>query len=110
MKKNSPNILFVSKALKRACGMKLETDLPGFVGRNMFLYTIKTLNTSCSFYQNLIYKAHLSLIKISFLVANEDVERTQMDVHDDGRKDYKSFKTAAEHGEISSKAPATNIA
>lgn len=42
-------------------------------------------------------------------MANEDVERTQMDVHNDGGKDYQSFKTAAEHGEISSKAPATNI-
>lgn len=59
------------QALKRA-GMKLESDLTGFV-------------------------------------ANEDVERTQMDVHNDGGKDYQSFKTAAEHGEISSKAPATNV-
>lgn len=49
------------------------------------------------------------MIKISFLVAKEDLERTQIDVHDDGRNDYKSFETAVEQGEIPSKAPATNV-
>lgn len=39
----------------------------------------------------------------------EDLERTQIDVHDDGRNDYKSFETAAEQGEIPSKAPATDV-
>lgn len=39
MKKNCPYILFVTKALKRA-GMKLESDLTGFVGGNMLFYTI----------------------------------------------------------------------
>nr|XP_034314227.1 multidrug and toxin extrusion protein 1-like isoform X1 [Crassostrea gigas] len=42
-------------------------------------------------------------------VAKEDLERTQIDVHDDGRNDYKSFETAAEQGEIPSKAPATDV-
>lgn len=49
------------------------------------------------------------MIKINFLVAKEDLERTQIDVHDDGRNDYKSFETAAEQGEIPSKAPATDV-
>lgn len=49
------------------------------------------------------------MIKISFLVAKEDLERTQIDIHDDGRNDYKSFETAAEQGEIPSKAPATDV-
>lgn len=42
-------------------------------------------------------------------VAKEDLERTQIDVHDEGRNDYKSFETAAEQGEIPSKTQATNV-
>lgn len=43
MKKSSPNILnylLLPKALKRA-DMKLETDLTGFVGRNMLFILLK---------------------------------------------------------------------
>lgn len=43
MKKSSPNILnylLLPKALKRA-DMKLETDLTGFVGRNMLFIQLK---------------------------------------------------------------------
>lgn len=43
MKKSSPNIinyLLLPKALKRA-DMKLETDLTGFLGRNMLFILLK---------------------------------------------------------------------